>query len=342
MSEELLVFALGPVTVAVRTSLHAVLDHLMEFYPIADRQNPEATWTIDVSAGTERGAPPDRWGVWHRIDAGEKRLILRSTNIEHLAVSARKCAREVFLNHCEEHGYTMLHASAFTSEDDVVLIVGDKGSGKTTLALRAVLQHGYHYLSNDHLIIYPDDSTGVSGQLSERLVLTSLPTPIPVKVGTYLDLQHVLPKPWARDDLGMAPLPSLPVPDRYRHRGRLLYTFRRLGQDNPVAVRLASSENGPRVTIVLAGYADAACATSSPHPVDDSVSSLWPHVRFDWMFDRSLNQRYLDRSERDQDTYTADATYLIAALSARARVWTWSHHGDPTPLLDAINDGSAP
>jgi hypothetical protein len=119
------------------------------------------------------------------------------------------------LDYCESRGYVMLHASAVARDGRVVIAVGDKGSGKTTLALSAALTRGYRYLSNDHLILYRDGG---------RLVATSLPTPIPVKAGIYLDYEALLPEPWENEGADIEALRALPRPQRYASESRLLYT----------------------------------------------------------------------------------------------------------------------
>ena len=42
----------------------------------------------------------------------------------------------------------MLHASAVADDERVIVVVGDKGSGKTTLALNAALTRGYRTTSS--------------------------------------------------------------------------------------------------------------------------------------------------------------------------------------------------
>src|SRR5262245_11858310 len=75
----------------------------------------------------------------------------------------------------------MLHASAVVNDERVIIVVGDKGSGKTTLGLKAALLHGMRYLSNDHLIVFGDANAEQAAPLASRLILTALPTPIPLK-----------------------------------------------------------------------------------------------------------------------------------------------------------------
>jgi hypothetical protein len=211
----------------------------------------------------------------------------------------------------------MLHASAIADNRRVIIIAGNKGSGKTTLALRGALVHGMRYLSNDHLIIYPGEAPDVA--LHSRLVLTSLPTPIPVKVGTYLDLEQILPEPWDTEGTDLARYRAMPRRDRYQHDVRVVYTYRRLGQDNPVMMPLGASHAGLLVLVVLARYAAADGPPGDPVPVADPVTALMEHVRFDWMFDPVLNYQYVPRRDRDRAAYAADAQRLAEALAGSRR-----------------------
>ena len=241
----------------------------------------------------------------------------------NLAITTRKAVREVLLDYCEARGYVMLHASAVARGGRVVIVAGDKGAGKTTLALSAALRGGWRYLSNDHLILYRHGGA---------LVATSLPTPIPVKAGTYLDYEALLPQPWENEGTDVEAARALPRPLRYASEGRLLYTFRSLGHASPVHVPL----DGCQVTVVLAGYAPAGEPSGPLMPVPDPAAALWPHVRFDWAFDPALNTHYLPRAERGRDAYARDAAARLAELASRSAVVAWRHRGDLAPLIAAL------
>lgn len=323
----------GPVAVELRTDEPALIEYLGEFYPIRRGPTRSPAWSVDAGRGSTAGMDTNLWGVGYRVDAGRRRLTLRAERLEHVAITARKCIREAMVEFCEHRGYVMLHASAVVGEGGVVVIAGDKGSGKTTLALRAALLRGYRYLSNDHLIVY---SLGAGGA---GLMLTSLPTLIPVKVGTYLDLEDLLPPPWETEGLAIEEFRALPPAERYRHDRRLLYTYRQLGQDNPILVALQGHDAGPSVTVVLARYAGDGEDVVGPRAVASPVEALMRQVRVDWMFDPHLNQSYLPGEHRDRAAYQADAARLVEAMAGRASVVEWSHRGDPAPLFDALLAG---
>jgi hypothetical protein len=310
-----------------------VLDHLAGFYPPGDNESDDGGWIVEARLdrpdATMRINP---WGVGFHADPVTRQVRLNAEDPVNLAISARKCVREVLVDFCEQQRYVMLHASAVVDSDRVIILVGDKGSGKTTLALKAVLEHGLRYLSNDHLIVYP--TPGEDGRAPHtRLALTSLPTLIPVKIGTFLDLEAELPAPWDFEGLDLDAYRKLTREQRYGLDTRVLYTFGSLGQTNPTTVDLASADTGPNLMIVLVQYTDG--EIGDPESVADPVAALLDHVRSDWMFDPMLNQRFLPRAERGPGEYAEDARRLVTALAERGTVLRWAHRGDPAALLNA-------
>lgn len=319
---------LGPVQVAVTTDHSALIDYLRDFYPIETRTDPDGTasWSIEARlAAPEPGMTLTPWRVGYRADPGTRRAMICSTNPRDLAITTRKAIREVLLDYCEARGYAMLHASAVADDERVIVVVGDKGSGKTTLALNATLTSGYRYLSNDHLILYRGE---------KGLVVTSLPTPIPVKVGTYFDYAGLLGEPWENEGVALEAFGQMAPRLRYGYDRRLLYTYRGLGQTNPSHTPL----DGRQILVVLASYAPAGGAASTTVAVPDPVAALWPHVRFDWVFDPELNTHHLPRDERNRDAYARDAAARLAELTAGSSVVAWQHQGQLAPLLSELAD----
>jgi hypothetical protein len=331
MTRHRITIRLGPTSAAVITNHEAVVDQLREFYEVDEDNTSDADWLVEAMVGDpDASMLPNPWGVGYL--PGERSVRLQGRDPQSLAITTRKCVREALIDYCEQRRYVMLHASAIATDDRVIVIVGDKGSGKTTLALKAVLRRGARYISNDHLIVYPLDQPNKPSGLTSRLALTSLPTPIPLKIGTYLDLEDSLPIPWDTEGLDIDSYRNTRRERLYGLGDRVLYTFRQLGQPSPAVVPLADSAAGPPVLVVLASYGNA---TSDVEPVADPVAALRPHVRTDWMFSRRLNQRYLPRDERQLVAYNGDARRITAALAERATVVSWQHQGDPIALLDS-------
>lgn len=126
----------------------------------------------------------------------------------------------------------------------------------------------------------------------------------------------------------------MPPQQRHGHDRWLLYTYRSLSHANPLHTAL----DGRQVVVVLASYSPDDQPVSTPVAVADPVAALWPHVRFDWVFDPALNTHHLPRAERDRDSYARDAADRLVELTAGSRVVAWRHHGELAPLLDAFAD----
>jgi hypothetical protein len=317
---------LGDVVVAVRSDLALVRDTIAEFYPLAVAGRPD--WTVTAIGGAPAaGVDRNRFGVGVSADMPGRRLTLWSPSAHDLAVTARKCVREVFLAACEQAGYTMVHASAIYTDEQVVVFAADKRGGKTTLALRAVLERGWRWLSNDHLILLPDGRGG--------LTATSLPTPIPVKAGTLVDLWERLPQPWDANGFDVERWRAVPPERRHAADDAAYFTFARFGQPNPVLVPLV----GRRVSVVFPRYAGPDEAVTDPEPLDvrEAAAELAGHVRADWIGDDRLHQRHLPFDHRDWAVFGTDGAKLAAGLAGLAgRGWRWAHCGQVGPLLDRL------
>ncbi|MBF6333498.1 hypothetical protein [Nocardia transvalensis] len=321
---------LGPIRVGLATNDDRIVAALREFYALSDRVPGLGDWMVDAIVDTPDPAvmTVNRWGVGHRCDPDRRLVQLVGENVHTVAVAARKTLREVLIDHLEQRRYVMLHASAVADNDRVVIIVGDKGAGKTTLALKSVVHHGMRYLSNDHLIVYAEPG---SDPERPRLVLTSLPTPIPVRVGTYLDLEPLLPPPWDGNGVALDRWRTTSVDHRHRSEAKVYLTYPQLSQANPITLRLGDLDAAtPSVFVALAGYT---CGRPVLTAIAEPVAALLPHVRTDWMFDPILNQHCIARTERNRVAYEQDARRLVTALAARSAVLGWHHHGDPNALV---------
>jgi len=252
---------------------------------------------------------------------------LWSSSAFDLAVTTRKVVREVFLAACEPASYTMVHASAVYTDEQVVVFAADKRGGKTTLALRVVLEHGWRWLSNDHLILLPDGGGG--------LVATSLPTPIPIKAGTLVDLWDRLPLPWDANGFDIEVWRRVPPERRHAADDAAYFTFARLGQPNPVLVPLVSR----RVRVVFPRYAGPDETVAGPALVDvpAAAAELGGHVRTDWLADDRLHQRHLPFAYRAAAAFAADGARLTRRLAELAGGgWRYANRGDPGQLLDTL------
>jgi hypothetical protein len=323
---EVLLAQLGEVTVAVRSTVPSVRETVVEFYPPARSGAPE--WTvIALDEPAPIGVARTAFGVGVQVDAVGHTVVLWSSSAFDLAVTARKVVREVFLAACERAGYAMVHASAVYTDEQVVVFAADKRGGKTTLALRAVLDCGWRWLSNDHLILLPDGHGAVTA--------TSLPTPIPVKAGTLVDLWDRLPEPWDRNGFDIEAWRQVPAARRHAVDDAAYFTFARFGQLNPVLVPLGSR----RLSVVFPRYAGRGEAMPGLTWVDaaSTAAELVRHIRADWLTDDRLRQRHLPFAHRGVEVFAADATRVVQRVAELAGGgWQYPHRGDPGPFLDTL------
>jgi hypothetical protein len=317
---------LGDMTVAVSSPVGLVRATVAEFYPVTVAGIPQ--WTVTaLGEPSPAGVVRTRFGVGVHVNAAAREVTLWSPSAFDLAVTTRKVVREVFLAACERAGYTMVHASAVYTDDQVVVFAADKRGGKTTLALRAVLDHGWRWLSNDHLILLPDERGG--------LVATSLPTPIPIKAGTLVEVWDRLPGPWDANGFDIEAWRREPVERRRLADDAAYFTFARFGQPNPVLIPL----DGRRISVVFPRYTDPAEPVTDLAPVDvvGTGAELLGHVRTDWLTDDQLHQRHLPLAHRDAGEVTADGARLTGQLAELAGgAWRYAHRGHPGPLFDAL------
>lgn len=180
------------------------------------------------------------------------------------------------------------------------------------------------------MIVYRD-STG--------LVATSLPTPIPVKVGTFFDMADRLPPPWDSNGADERTWRVVPAARRYAADTAVYFTFGQLGQPNPVLVGLT----GWQVIVVFPFYAEAQDPVEvRPLPLAAAVTELTAHVRTDWVGDDRTQQRHLPFAYRHVSAFTTDGMRLAAEVVDTAQTMVrWGHHGDPAPLLAALHPGGA-
>ena len=329
----LVAYRLADLVVRVRSDQAAVLDYLDHFYTRWEQAGDSETWIVDSRLESpDADLIVDQFGVGHRADTRRRELLVRADNVFNLQVTTRKCLRDVMVAQCEAMGYAMIHASAVNVENLVIIFVGNSGCGKTTLALTAAVKSGYHYLANDHLIVYRDASG------SSDIVLSSLPTLIPVRLATYCELEGYLPHPLLTEGGGLESCRDIAPSERYARPDTFFYTYKQLGQVNPVAVRVSPSSGKGEIAIVYPQYAGFGVRDERPEP----LASVWPelanHIRTDWPFDPNLNRRYLPRKQRSPEQYLSDGRELAHDLAERAMGFRWRHGGDATPLVNRLRE----
>ncbi|CAL9611159.1 hypothetical protein [Nocardiopsis sp. TNDT3] len=314
--------------VEVRTDHPDLLVYLDEFFPRSPL--PTTRWTIESLL---TAPDPDRmqindWGAGYRVDLERGVLHRATTDPTSLKAGTRNALREVLIDHWEQSGYTMLHASAVRKGDLLVVIVGDERAGKTTLMLGALLNQGFTFVANDHLVIHRDQGA---------LAVTELPDVISVRTSTFVQMRELLPDPYDANGVDVASLRGLPAPLVQDREELMYYTPRSLGQAHRTSVRCGPHES-TRVVIVSASFAPGGSEAGAPRSEAGGAGLLIPHVRADWVSDPQRNVHELAREERSPDGFATESMLLTRDLAQRARAFRWEHGGDLTPLLALLGE----
>jgi len=93
------------------------------------------------------------WGnCFIDMKRGEAYAVLASTLAGKPELVCQVLVNTILTNFITRHGYSMLHASALTKGDDILLLQAPHGTGKSTTALRLLL-NGYKLLSDSMVYI---------------------------------------------------------------------------------------------------------------------------------------------------------------------------------------------
>ncbi|MFI7643387.1 hypothetical protein [Nonomuraea sp. NPDC049400] len=84
-------------------------------------------------------------------------LHITGCDSETLATAVARLAREMVRGQLIRDGWSLLHASAISRKDRVMLAFGGKGSGKTTTALTLTRAGAWELLANDRVFVRAED-----------------------------------------------------------------------------------------------------------------------------------------------------------------------------------------
>lgn len=80
------------------------------------------------------------------------------------ALDVIELVRDLFFKRLESIGVVALHSTVLERNGQAVLVIGRKGAGKTTMALRLVTEHGFRFVSGDKAFVsIADELPYVSG-----------------------------------------------------------------------------------------------------------------------------------------------------------------------------------
>ena len=149
-----------------------------QMYSASDSKN-ESTWRVHLTVPSQPqpAYPPERLvdhvsytgaGDWLSIDLlewgncfvdmkrGEAHAMISSSLAENPELVCQVLINTILTNLITRHGYSMLHASALMKDDHVLLLQAPHGTGKSTTALRLIL-NGYKLLSDSMVYIGEHD-----------------------------------------------------------------------------------------------------------------------------------------------------------------------------------------
>ncbi len=150
-----------------------------QMYSTSDFQN-ESTWRVHLTvhdADPIPAPPPKRlvdlvhfagaddwlsmdmreWGnCFADMKRGEAHVVLSSSLADQPEQICLVLLNTILTNFVTRHGYSMLHASALVKDDHILLLQAPHGTGKSTTALRLIL-NGYKLLSDSMVYIGEHD-----------------------------------------------------------------------------------------------------------------------------------------------------------------------------------------
>ena len=150
-----------------------------QMYSTSDSQT-ESTWRVHLTVPSqpEPAPPPERlvdlvhytsaddwlsidlleWGnCFVDMKRGEAYAVISSSLAENPEQVCQVLINTILTNLITRHGYSMLHASALVKDDHVLLLQAPHGTGKSTTALRLLL-NGYKLLSDS--MVYVGEHNG--------------------------------------------------------------------------------------------------------------------------------------------------------------------------------------
>ncbi|WP_282795042.1 hypothetical protein [Streptomyces sp. CC224B] len=105
--------------------------------------------------------------------AGEKMLLTRplqtyqgeadvtGSRQEDVAMATARLVRDSVRGQLLRHNWWLMHASAAAHGDRVILALGKKGAGKTSVALALAAGYGLDFVADDRVFVRPSSSGGV-------------------------------------------------------------------------------------------------------------------------------------------------------------------------------------
>jgi hypothetical protein len=304
-------YAMNEFTARVRVRDEAPLGYLDGFLdrgegtadlPVLDLEpaNPPGSprWQLDVESELVDIAPsPDGYAVWSE-----------TASRFHIWTAARRLLRDLWLRRRVERGAPgFVHASALDDGRRLVVFVGDKRGGKTSLMLDGVLRHDWRLVANDCLVVFPGE---------DGVTACGLPTYAGIRADVadrFIDELRVR----VRDDANLDYFRQWERAPRTGGEDKLFLSYGAISRPVFPSLPLADRE----ITVVAVSFAPPGSPVSV-RPLDGDP------IRF-----LAANQKRLGFSVPDLAVGIGDGSGQLAELAARARFLSFRHAGDVSPVL---------
>ena len=182
-------------------------------YSTSDFQN-ESTWRIHLTVPSQpvTAPPPQRlidlihyagaddwlsidllqWGsCFVDLKRGEAHAVIAASLAENPELVSQVLINTILTNMIMRHGYSMLHASALIKDGNILLLQAPHGTGKSTTALRLLL-NGYKLLSDSMVYIGErDDGLWMGGFPVGRIKLRKDMLPVFPALAAEAELEPV-------------------------------------------------------------------------------------------------------------------------------------------------------
>jgi hypothetical protein len=236
--------------------------------------------------------------------------------------AARRLLRDLWLDaRLRRSPLAFVHASTVDDGQNLVLFVGDKRAGKTTLMLDAALHHGWRVVSNDTLVVFEGEQgyavtgvptyAGIRRDVADRFgsLLRARIQDDPANLGSYTHWQ-TSPVPAGRED-------------------KLYLSYGALSQPAFPAIPLSQRT----VTVVAVGFAGKTERARLRRQDEDLLTFLDAN--------RKPFRFSLDVVARPPMPVCTDPLCL-RQLAQGARFAVYRHDGDSSPVLDMVTSDTPP
>ncbi len=114
-------------------------------------------------------------------DKNEVSILTPAKNIS-ARTALMRVVREIAMNHSQQTGALIIHGAAFVKANQGVIIAGPKKAGKTTLLMHVLQQGAVHFVSNDRVVAFFDET---------RPILRGMPTIVTLRQQTLRKFPHL-------------------------------------------------------------------------------------------------------------------------------------------------------